>query len=137
MSQMTATCPACDGEGGRSVDRGQMETDWEPCERCGGEGDIEVTEFEAMVLMLNNRIIDLEQEAQRERVEPIIVQLEMLKVAANENLVIRIDPKLEERYPGFLGDLNTALVSAGLGGRVFVLSLEPRHADVVVVPRIQ
>jgi hypothetical protein len=70
-----------------------------------------------------------------EFVQPLIRELEVLRIRPDENLVIRIDPRLEEDMPGFLADMSVALVQAGLGGRVFVIALEPRHADIVVVPR--
>lgn len=143
-TMMGATCPACDGTGSVPED-GILGAPADDCERCGGTGEVQVTEFQAMVLMLNDRVLDLERELvalerevgslRQDRADPIVVQIETLRVQPNENLIIRLDPKLEEDMPGFHADLQTALVQSGLGGRVFVLALEPRHADVVVVPR--
>lgn len=69
----------------------------------------------------NGDVVPVEREIDPH--EPLIRELEALRLGPDEKLVIRVDPSVELEAKGFHEALSQVLADAGLAGRVVVISL--------------
>lgn len=105
----------------------------------GEEPVVKVEEFENALEVVAAAMKRMEERIDRlEQMGPsaqLLHELDVLRVQLDEVVIFRVDPKIEDESPGFHLGMADALTQAGLGGRAFVLAVEPRQADVTVVKR--